>query len=134
MSKRKEHTFQFTAEQIAKGAATEAEYHTMRARWWDDEYNRAAEEAKAKGVEIRHYAVTGGNRAQVVIDASLQHRIEESASKRSKHQQSADRFRVEAAAYASQPAATAYALDGEDVMYFRLAGGVREDEAPTPFV
>ena len=134
MSKRKEHTFQFTAEQIAKAAASEAAYHTKRAVWWDGEYNKAAEEAKAKGVEIRHYAVTGGNRAQVVIDPTLQGRIEESSSKRSKHQQSAERFTVEAAAYGSQPAATAYALDGEDVMYFRLAGGTREDEQPTPFV
>jgi hypothetical protein len=134
MAKRKEHLFQFTAEAIAKAAASEAAYHSKRATWWDAEFNKAAEEAKVKGVEIRHYPVTGGNRAQVVIDATLQQRIEEAARKRTEHQQKAERFTIESASYGSQLEKTVYALDGEDVMYFRLAGGQREDEAPTPFV
>ena len=37
MSKRKEHTFQFTAEQIAKAATAEAAYHTKRSVWWGGE-------------------------------------------------------------------------------------------------
>jgi len=134
MSKRKEHTFRFTAGKIAEGAASEAKYHDDKAIWWNGEYEKAAAEAQKKGVEIRHYPVTGGNRAQVVIDGTVQNRLEEAARKRSDHQSKADRYKVEAAAYGSQAADIPYDLDGDDVMYFRLAGGKREDEQPTPYV
>lgn len=134
MSKRKEHTFRFTAKQIAEAAGTEAKYHDERAAWWNGEYEKAAVLAKEKGVEIRHYPVTGGNRAQVVVDTTLSNRLEEAARKRSDHQQKAERYKVDSAVYASQPAEEPYQLDGDDVMYFRLAGGQREEDQPTPFV
>lgn len=134
MSKRKEHTFQFTAGAIAKGAAAEAKYHEERATWWSNEYEQIATEAKEKGVEIRHFEVTGGKRAQLSIDARLSNRLEEAGRKRSEHQAQAERYKVEAAAYGSQPESLSYGLDGDDVMYWRLAGGTREDDKPIPLV
>jgi hypothetical protein len=134
MSKRKEHVFRFTAKQIAEAATVESKYHSERAAWWNAEYEKAAAEAKAKGVEIRHYQVTGGVRPQVTIDASVSNRLEEAARKRTDHTRQADQFKVEAATYGSQPADLQYDLDGEDVMHFRLAGGEREEEKPLQFV
>jgi hypothetical protein len=134
MSKRKEHTFQFTAKQIADGAAAEAKYHDARAAWWNGEYEKACVEAEKSGVKITHFEVSGGKRAQMTLDPTLQRRIEESAHKRSDHQQKADRYKIEAASYASQPETLKYDLDNDDVVYFRLAGGLRDDEKPATFV
>ncbi len=134
MSKRKDHVFRYTAEKIAEAATAEAKYHDERAAWWNGEYEKAAVEAKNKGVEIRHYAVTGGVRPQVTIDPTLSNRLEECARKRTEHQQKAEKYKIEAATYSAQPNTLQYDLDGEDVQYFRLAGGQREEEKPPQFI
>jgi len=134
MSKRKDHTFRFTAKQITEAAAGEAKHHDARAAWWNGEFEKAAAEAKTKGVDVRHFQVSGGQRAQIVIDTTLQERINEAERKRSDHQQKAERYKVDAAAYASQPETQDYQLDSDDVMYFRLAGGTRDEDKATAFV
>ncbi len=134
MSKREEHVFTFTAGEIAKAATAEAAYHTERVAWWGGEFETAMATAKEKGVEIRAYDVTGGKRAEIVIDPGLNRRIQEASSKRDEHHRQADRFTIEAAAYGSQPVGREYELDAADVVYFRLAGGPRVDENNKPFV
>lgn len=126
---RNKHEFLFTAEQIAKAATAEQEYHEQRVTWWRIEYDKAVEAAKAKGIEVREYDVTGGKQAQLVIDPGLSARISQCTSKIASHQAAADRFKIEAAAYGSQsdPLAGAYKLDPDDVVYFRLAGGPRDE-------
>jgi hypothetical protein len=101
-------------------------YHKLRMEWWEKEYAEACNKAKASGVEIRQYDVTGGSRAELVLDATLQKRINECHSKRMSHKDLADQMSISAAMYASQ-ADRSYELDGEDVQYFRMAGGPREE-------
>jgi hypothetical protein len=125
--KRKEHFFTFTAEQIAKGARGEAEYHKTRADWWETEYRTAVEAAKTAGLRVEMFKVTGGERAQMVIDPSLQSRINECTAKRELHQKLAEQLTIEAASYETQPGAREYTLDHEDIAHFRLAGGAREE-------
>lgn len=130
--KRNNHTFRFTADQIAKAATAEQEYHEQRVLWWQVEYNTAVKEAQEKGVEVREYEATGGKQAQLVIDPTLQARINQCVSKINAHKALADRFKIEAAAYGSQgPDSSglppAYDLDPDDVVYFRLAGGSRDE-------
>ena len=120
---RDKHTFHFKGSQIASCAAKEADYHEERRTWWDGEYEKAVARAKDAGVQVNEYNVTGGKQAQVVIDPSATARIAESYQKRESHRQSADRFRIEAAAYATQ-SDRVYECDPSDVVYFRLAGGV----------
>jgi hypothetical protein len=127
MAHRATHRFQFTAEKIHLAAAGEAKYHAERADWWGLEYHKAVAAAKEKGVQVREYEVTGGKRADLMLDPALQNRMSECASKRTSHQQAADRFTIEAATYGSQAPGVTYDLDGEDVMYFRLAGGSRAE-------
>jgi hypothetical protein len=127
MSKRSEHTFQFTAGEIAAAAMREAEFHAKRQAWWNAEYQKAATEAKEKGVEVRAYAVSGGERAEMVIDPALQTRINECYGKRLQHQTAADQFRMEAAAYGSQLTTKVYDVDTDDVQHWRLAGGERQE-------
>lgn len=127
MTERKKHLFQFSAKQISEAAKVEAAYHDQRAGWWNSEFEKAVEAAKAAGLRVEKYAVTGGERAQMVIDPTLQNRINECENKRSSHQKLAEQLTIEAASYATQHEGMVYALDHEDVQHFRLAGGPRED-------
>lgn len=126
MSKRTEHLFQFTGKQISAAAQAEYDYHMARIVFWREEGRKAVLAAKEKGVEVREYPVSGGMRTEMVIDTTLQGRINESAQKVYSHQSSADHFQIEAATYGSQPD-RAYELHGDDVIYFRLAGGARPE-------
>jgi hypothetical protein len=134
VSKRSTHCFAFMGSAIAKAATAEAEYHEQRLAYWKAEYEsavakaKAAEsavaKAKAAGLQVREYDVTGGKRAEMVIDPALQGRIRESTNKVHSHRIAAEHLRVEASSYATQ-GDRQYELDGEDVVYFRLAGGPR---------
>jgi len=122
--KRQEHTFQFTGKQISDAAARECDYHTERLNWWGHEQDKAIGAAKAAGVEVREYEVTGGKNVQIVLDPTLQGRLQECANKINTHRTAMDRFQIEAAAYGTQPERS-YELHPDDIVYFRLAGGER---------
>lgn len=124
--KRTTHTFRFLGKDIAAAADAERDYRAKRAEWWASEFDKAVSAAKEKGIEVREYPVTGGMQAHMAIDATLQERINICISKRASHKAAADRFAIESAAYATQPERE-YELDPDDVVYFRLAGGGRED-------
>jgi hypothetical protein len=124
--KRSEHTFQFPGKRISAAAAAEHTYHTERGKWWEAEQGTAIAKAKTAGVEIREYDVTGGKRADVILDPSVAARLTECANKIQTHRRAADQFQIEAAAYGTQPERV-YDLHPDDVFYFRLAGGARAD-------
>lgn len=123
--KRNEHLFQFTGKQISEAAGCEARYHADRIIFWTKEQREAIDKAKAAGLEVTEYPVTGGVRAQMVINPTLQARIDESANKIQKHTRAADALLIEADCYGTQAERT-YELHPDDVIYFRLAGGQRE--------
>jgi hypothetical protein len=124
--KRGEHLFQFTGKQIAAAAMEEHDYHAERWKWWRDEEDAAIKQAKASGIEVREMPVTGGRQVQVVIDPTVQARLTQCGYKISGHKQAADRFQIEAGAYQTQPERS-FELQPDDVLYFRLAGGPREE-------
>lgn len=124
--KRQEHTFQFSGKQISEAATAECQYHTQRLDFWNKEYEIAVAKVKEKGVEVREYAVTGGMRTQIVLDPTLQSRMDECRSKIFDHRKAADDFQIQAAAYGTQ-SERAYELHPDDVIYFRLAGGARAE-------
>ena len=125
MSLRDKHSFQFLGKVIADAANEEFKYHTERAAFWNEEYVKAIAEAKSAGITINEYAVTGGMRADIIIDPSVGGRVNESMGKRQTHQDKADKFRIEAASYGTQPERM-YEIDGADVVHWRLAGGARD--------
>ena len=126
MAKRHEHTFQFTGRQISEAADDERAYHMMRVDYWRAEQDNAIEKARASGVDVREYDVTGGKQVNVVVDPEIVSRLSTCANKINTHGQAADRFQIEADAYATQPD-RAYECHPDDVVYFRLCGGPRED-------
>ncbi len=123
---RLKHLFQFDAGQIGKAAMAEATYHHARVGFWKAEQEKAIVKAKEAGVEIREHDVTGGKSVEVVVDPTVSNRLTVCANKIRTHQEAADRFVIEADAYDSQNTRV-YDLDPDDVVYFRLAGGDRED-------
>ncbi len=124
--KRNEHLFQFTGKQISDAAGAECIYHKDRTVWWKREQETAIAAAKSTGVEVREFDITGGKNVQIVLDATLNSRLTECANKINSHRNAADKFQIEAACYGTQ-AERSYELHPDDVIYFRLAGGPRED-------
>jgi len=120
MSLREKHVFQFTGKQISDAAHLQAAYHDAKRKFWESEYQKAVTEAKAKGVEIREVPVTGGKRAEMVLDPHLQQRISECMGKIENHQRLRTRYTIEQEAYQSQSDRT-YDLDPEDLVYFHLS-------------
>ncbi len=124
--KRSEHTFQFTGKQISEAAYSEYLYHQSRLDYWIEEQEKAIVKAKASGVDVREYDVTGGKQVNIVVDPEVNSRLQICAQKINSHRSSADKFKIEAAAYGTQ-AERVYECQPDDVIYFRLAGGVRDD-------
>lgn len=120
------HRFRFVGQQIAEACAANVEYHDSRVAFWVKERSDAIDACKTAGFTVKEYTVTGGTRAEMVVDPTLQRRVDEAVNKIATHQAARDRFRVEAGAYGAQPTRD-YELDPDDVVYFRLAGGNREE-------
>jgi hypothetical protein len=99
-------------------------YHRRRIEFWEAEQTKAVEKARSAGVEVREYDVTGGKRADVILDPSVSTRLTECANKLYHHRKAADDFQIQAATYGTQAERT-YELHPDDVIYFRLAGGPR---------
>jgi hypothetical protein len=124
--KRNEHLFQFTGKQISEAATAESTYHNERVTWWKAQQGAAIKKAKEAGVEVREYDYTGGKGVQVVLDPSLVSRLHDCATKITSHKKASDDFQIQAACYGSQ-LERSYELHPDDVIYFRLAGGTRDN-------
>lgn len=125
---RDKHEFQFTADWIAKAAFGEAEYHRDRESYWKAEYASAVSRVKeTAGVEVRTFPVTGGERADVVVnygDPAAYKRMGEAFDKQQQHRVAAERYETEGRIYGTQGQRT-YELSPDDVHYFRLGNEAR---------
>jgi hypothetical protein len=130
MPGRTEHSFQFSADAISLAAAAEAHYHEQRTLYWQEEMDKAYKRVEATiGAKIQQQQVTGGWRAEVVVDygdPAAYRRLNEAGGKVQKHREAAGRFRTDERLYATQGDRT-YELSVDDVHYYRLGGGPRED-------
>jgi hypothetical protein len=124
--KRQEHLFQFTGTQISEAAAAEHDYHGGRVAFWKKEQDRLTEEAKKSGIKVDEVQVTGGKQVRMYVDGTIDSKLSLAGSKINAHQKAADDFQIQAACYGTQPERT-YELQPDDVIYFRLAGGPREE-------
>lgn len=126
---RDKHTFQFQADQIAKAAKIEAEYHRQRNLFWGAELEKAvAVVKKTARIEVKEFAITGGVRFDVAVeygDPSAYRRMQEASEKAYRHRQACERFETDARIYGTQD--RVYELSTEDVHYYRLGGGERTD-------
>lgn len=123
------HLFVFTADRIAEACEAEAKYHRERLAYWQAEQDTATEivtgTCSAKVAKRPH---TGGYAVDVVVDygdPAAYRRMQEAAQKVQAHLGQAERFETERDVYATQDGE--YELTQEDVHYFRLGGGGREE-------
>lgn len=116
--------FPFTPGEIAEAASRRMEYHEERMVFWGN----AREEAKAaieeKGFEVRDYAVTGGQRAEVVVDPALAQRLGEADRKLKEHNEKTEIyggwFRVLERASNHPFCPDPLLLDHDDIRFFGL--------------
>lgn len=131
MTERSSHRFEFTAKQIADAAAAEAAYHADRALHWKGREALALARVKETiGAKLIEREMTGGTQAEVVgdygdPDAWREYQL--ARSKRITHTEAEERFRTDTRVYASQDQGRLYDLDTDDVHYFRLGGGERDE-------
>jgi len=83
-------TIPFHASQVARLAEARLAYHRVRLDAWEAEHKQAQSELQAKGVEVRSYDVTGGQRQDVTIDPVLAKRLGECQAAIKKHQTAID--------------------------------------------
>lgn len=130
MSKRDEHTFQFTAERIAAAAAEEGAYHRTRLACWQDELRTATDRVQeTASIKIEEQPITGGFRPVVSVDygdPAAHARMQDAYGKVQSHREAAERFETDATVYGTQQGRV-YELATDDVHYYRLGGGNRED-------
>lgn len=124
--KRNEHLFQFTGSEIATAALAECTYHRKREAYWRAEQDHLAEEAKQSGVKVEEVQITGGKQVRMFVDGTINMKLDLVGGKINAHQKAANDFEILAASYGTQAART-YELQPDDIIFFRLAGGPRED-------
>lgn len=127
---RSDHEFQFAAQDVAKAAKAEAEYHEGRIAYWDAEFEQSFKRVKeTASLEVKEMNVTGGKRFDVAVDygdMTAYRRMNEAANKVQTHRDAAEKYRSDEKVYGSQDGRM-YELSADDVHYFRLGGGEREE-------
>jgi hypothetical protein len=110
----------FSGCDISAAAKRELEYHRTRTLWWEGEQEQVIAAARMSPAKMVEHQTTGGKRISLAMDADIEKRLTECANKIASHRAAADRFKIEAGAYGTQPGHS-YELDADDVVYFRLA-------------
>ena len=121
--------FIYPASTVGEAAGRLAEYHRERLWSWEEAKAQAEERISDKGVEVRHHEVTGGQRAEVVIDPSLAARLQECEGKISTHKRAAQVY-AEWSAVMERAADGPMTLDIDDVRFFELVEVGAEAETP----
>ncbi len=84
--------FNYKAGDLVVPAQKKATYHRERQKNWLDSYERVKRELKEKGIDIRFAEVTGGERADIVVDQQIQRRLDECMSKMRAHKRQAEEY------------------------------------------
>lgn len=114
-------TFAQSIRNVARQAEAEAEYHDGRVEFWESERSKVMDQIADEGLDVRSQAVTGGSRAEVIIDPSLSKRLSECESKLDEHARRRDEFEQWASVLnfaADGKPTTMLELDFDDLAYF----------------
>ena len=130
MSLRNEHSFQFSATDIAKAAKEEAQYHEGRIEHWENRYAISSEIVKRTiGAKVIETLSTGNAKSLTAVidygDKEAWNECNLAFSKIQTHRIAAERYRTDEKLYGTQ-AERFYYLDSDDVHHFRLGGQERE--------
>lgn len=98
--KRDEWEFEYTASDLAEGAARQKEFRLGRVKWWKEAKDQVMAEVKESGLEITeslaaaltNYSTQQMAGPQVMVRADLQKKLTECHSKIQSHQWAADEY------------------------------------------
>lgn len=108
------------ASRLAQCCEERMSYHNARIAFWDKERKAAEEELRSKGLQLRHFAVTGGERMEAQLDTGLAKRVSECERRLNEHRSAIDKFRAYKAFFALS--SEEHDLTADDVLYFNLEG------------
>ena len=120
MSIRNDWQFDYSSEDLMKAVRTKIEHHQTRLEWWEKDREAVKKAIKESGIEVEEFPVTGGARAEIVVDPGRLNRLQEAQSKIMGHKRSLKEYRRYERALAQKQSQVSFALDIEDVQFFGL--------------
>jgi hypothetical protein len=121
--------FRYTVKDLLDASTDRVAYHGDRLTFWREERDRTIELAKQTGVQVREHQVTGGKRADLVVDVTLGARLHECDGKIDKHEKLGEEYGVWEDVLGAMPPDQVYDLDAQDVLFFALTkSGMGEEE------
>src|ERR1700688_3484084 len=88
---RNEWEFEYGASELAAAAAAKANHHASRAKWWELKKEEVMRTVRESGIDVTE-SVAAGNSArstgfgpQIIIDATLQRKLQECHAKINEH-------------------------------------------------
>ncbi len=120
MSLRNDWSFDYSSEDLMKAVREKIEHHQTRLEWWEKDREGVKQAIRELGIDLREFPVTGGNRAELVVDPVQLNRLQEILSKIRGHERSLKEYRRYERALAQKQSQVSFALDIEDVQFFGL--------------
>lgn len=123
MTQRNDWTFEYGIEEVKDAAERKVQHHSGRIEFWEKEKQDVLTAIRESGIDIREHEITGGQRAEVVIDPTHQKRLNECQSKITSHKGTLEDFEGWAQVLHSrvmQSDARVLNLDHQDILYFGL--------------
>lgn len=123
MTQRNDWTFDYGIEEVKDAAEKKVEHHSGRVEFWEKQKQDVLASIRESGIDIREHEITGGKRAEVVIDPTHQKRLSESQDGISRNQAKLEEYEGWAQVLHSrviQSDARVLHLDHQDILYFGL--------------
>lgn len=119
MTNRQEWLFSYRAFEVAEAAQKLVDFHEQRQQEWLVEQGKAEILLREKGIELRTHAISGGERMEAHLDATLGARLSECKGKVQEHASAARDFAAYVRACGKDPDKHLDLTVG-DVAYFEL--------------
>lgn len=121
MTLRKEWKFEYSADVLLQKTLQRITYHEQRLSFWKAEEAVADKNAKASAT-FKEYAITGGTRTELVIDPTLQSRLDECRRRLNHHRDYLKGYMAWRDVF-EQNGTSKLILDVDDITYFTRGEG-----------
>ena len=119
LGRRHKWTVKVTADKMVSCCIERMTHHRERLAFWGKERASSELELKEKGISLKHFAVTGGQRTSAQLDETMAQRVSECQSRQKEHIESFNRFGAFKAMFKLLGMAE-IDLNADDVLYFNI--------------
>jgi hypothetical protein len=123
MAQRSDWTFEYGIEEVKDAAEKKVQFHADRITFWESAKETTLNLIRESGIDIREHEITGGQRAEVIIDPTHQQRLNEAQDGLTRNKAKLDEYEGWAQVLHSrvmQNDARTLSLDHQDILYFGL--------------